>query len=125
MVNIRQAALNAKDVKTELVEIPEWGATVEVRGFTLGERLEFLQRVAPNGEVNRDHYLPELVIASVFDPDTGQKVFEPADRDMLKTKSAAAVDRITSVANRLSGIGEDEAQKVEQDLEETPTDGSL
>jgi len=120
-MNIRQKALNAKDVKTELVPIPEWDVTIEVRGFTLGERLAFYDKVAVDGQVNRENFLPELVIASAFDPDSGEKVFEAADRDMLKGKSAAALERITTVATRLSGMSEDDVKDAETDLDETPT----
>ena len=125
MKSIRDIALNAKDVRTELVTVPEWDdVKIEVRGFTLGERLAFYDRVADDGQVNRENFLPELVIASSFDPDSGQKVFEAADRDMLKTKSAAALERLTTVATRLSGMSDDDVTDAETDLEETPTDDS-
>ena len=125
MVNIRQTILNAKDIRTELVVIPEWGdVKVEVRGFTLQERLDFYGRVSDGDTINREHFLPELAISTCFDPDTGQKVFEPADRDMLKTKSAAALERITSVAMTLSGLAEADVVEAEKDLDETPTDDS-
>jgi len=124
MKSIRDIALNAKDVRTELVTVPEWDdVKIEVRGFTLGERLAFYDRVADDGQVNRENFLPELVIASSFDPDSGQKVFEAADRDMLKTKSAAALERLTTVATRLSGMSDDDVTEAETDLEETPTTG--
>ena len=126
MVNIRQTVLNAKDVRTETVTIPEWdGVKIEIRGFTLGERLDFYSRVSDGDKVNRENFLPELVIASCFDPDSGQKVFEPADRDMLKTKSAGAVEQVTEVAMRLSGMGSDDVKEAELDLEGTPTPDSV
>ena len=125
MVNIRQAALNAKDIRTELVEIPEWDhVKIEVRGFTLQERLDFYGRVSDGETINRNNFLPELVISACFDPDSGQKVFEAADRDTLKTKSAAALEKITQVAMRLSGLQEQDVVEVEKDLEETPTEDS-
>jgi hypothetical protein len=125
MVDIRQKALNAKDVPAEVVTVPEWDdVKIEVRGFTVQERLDFYNRVADGDQVNRENFLPELVISCCFDPDSGQKVFEPADRDMLKTKSAAAIERITAVATRLSGLGEADVKTAEVDLGETPTDGS-
>ena len=120
MVNIRQQILNASDIRSEQVEIPEWGVTVEVRGFTLGERLAFYERVAPDGNINKTYFWPELVISCTYDPETGSPVFDAADRDTLQTKSPVAVDRIVDVARRLSGISSDE--EAEQDLDETPAD---
>ena len=125
MVNIRSKALNAKDIRSELVEIPEWDhVKIEVRGFTLQERLDFYGRVSDGETINRDNFLPELVISACFDPDTGQRVFEPADRDMLKTKSAGALEKLTSVAMRLSGLQDTDVVEVEKDLDETPTEDS-
>lgn len=126
MVNIRQKALNAKDIRSETVVIPEWdNVKIEVRGFTLAERLAFYDRVSDGDNINRANFLPELVISSCFDPDSGEKVFETADRDALKTKSAAALERITRVATRLSGLDERDVAEAEKDLEETPTGDSL
>lgn len=122
MVNIRQKVLNAKDIRSEQVTVPEWdGVTVEVRGMTLADRLEFYERVADGDTINRRLFLPELVISSCFDPETGQKVFEPADRDMLTSKAASALQRITDVASRLSGLSEEDVKDAEKDLDETPT----
>ena len=122
MVNIRQKALNAKDIRSELVTIPEWDdVKIEIRGMTLADRLDFYDRVSDGDTINRKFFLPELVISSCFDPDTGQKVFEPADRDMLTGKAAAALQRITDVANRLSALSEDDVKDAEKDLDETPT----
>jgi len=126
MVNIRQKVLNAKDIRSEIVVVPEWDdVKIEVRGFTLQERLDFYGRVSDGETINRDHFLPELVISSAHDPETGQKVFEAADRDMLKTKSASALERITAVAMGLSGLQDTDVVEAEKDLEDTPTDGLL
>ena len=125
MVDIRQRALNAKDIRSELVLVPEWdNVKIEVRGFTLQERLDFYGRVSDGETINRDNFLPELVISACFDPDSGQKIFEPADRDMLKTKSAGALERLTQVAMRLSGLQDTDVVEAEKDLDETPTDDS-
>ena len=116
---LRQQVLNAKDVNSELVDVPHWGVKIEVRGMTVGERVRFFDRVSKNGEVDRTRYMPELLISTCFDPDSGEQVFEPADRDMLNTKSAAAVQLLVDAANRLSGFAGGE----ETDLDETPIEG--
>ena len=116
---LRQQVLNAKDVNSELVDVPHWGVKIEVRGMTVGERVRFFDRVYKNVEVDRTRYMPELLISTCFDPDSGEQVFEPADRDMLNTKSAAAVQLLVDAANRLSGFAGGE----ETDLDETPIEG--
>ena len=126
MKSIRDRVLNAKDVATEIVVVPEWdNVKMEIRGFTVGERLDFYDRVSDdNRTVNKANFYPELVIACSFDPETGQKIFEAADRDMLKGKSAGAVEKVTEVASRLSGMSDSDVKDAETDLDETPTDVS-
>jgi hypothetical protein len=58
--------------------------------------------------------MPEIVVQCVFDPETGEQVFDNADKDAVMGKSGAALDKIVAVAMRLSGFGEkavDEAGK--------------
>jgi len=106
-MSIRDTILGASDVPTELVEVPEWGTTVLIRGLTAGQMVDFYDRVAPDGNLNRRYFYPELVIACACDPETGQPVFEPADRDALLGKSAAAVQIVGQRAAALSGMAAD------------------
>lgn len=112
-MSLRDTILNAADVPEELVPVPEWGAKVLVRGLTAGEQADFYTRVSTidprSGEVtvNRKHWAAEIIIACCYDPETKSKLFEAADRDTLNKKAAKATDRLSSVAARLSGLGDD------------------
>lgn len=59
------------------------------------------------GTMEFGRVLPELVIACTFDPDSGEPVFEAADRDAIAQRSAAALERIGKRAAILSGLGPD------------------
>ena len=108
MSDLRAKILNADDVQSESVEVPEWGVTVSVRGMTGAERAHYLSAtVDENGKPRFDRIYPEILIACTTDPETGEKVFEAADRDVLNGKGAAPTERIAKVAMRLSGIDDD------------------
>lgn len=109
MDDLRAQILNADDVQREQVEVPEWGCTVEVRGMTGAQRANYLQAcVDENGKPRFDRIYPEILIACTHFPadhvKAGEQIFEPTDREILNTKSAAATERIAKVAMRLSGI---------------------
>lgn len=108
-MNLRDQILNATDIATEQVTVPEWGgAQIEVRGMTGAERATFLAECfdTTTGKPRFDRMYPEILIACAHDPATGEKVFTAADRDALNGKAAAATERVASVAMRLSGLDE-------------------
>ena len=105
----REAILNIQDLKTEEVEVPEWGGAVLVRALTGAERDQFeatvVETKGKNTRVNLVNARAKLVAMSVVDEE-GNKLFTPADVAALGKKSAAALARIFDVAMRLAGISE-------------------
>ncbi len=103
----REAILGASDIKTEDVEVPEWGGTVRVRGLSATERDAFEQAtVAIKGKKVKASFLnirARIVSLSVVDED-GNRMFTESDIKALGEKSAAPMDRIYDVAGRLSGV---------------------
>lgn len=113
---LRGKILAANDATSELVEVPEWGVTVEVRSITAKERALLLNDAANNqGKVDLSKIYPDMVIAATFDPDTGERVFSEADKDEISGKNGKAVERIADVAGRLSGMNGDAEKAVKND----------
>jgi len=111
-MSLRDKILAAKDIETELVPIPQWGVTVEVRGMTGRQRTILLQdTIDSRGRANLEKLYPRLVILSTFDPETGEPVFQEGDADAIAEKSSGAIEAITKVAQRLSGLDQAEAAK--------------
>ena len=106
MSNIRDRIFAASDIPKEIVHIPEWDMDIEVRGMTGADRTRILQRaVDPDtGGVNLTSVYPEIVIASAYDPETGERIFDDDDAAALLSKSASALDRIATVGQRLGGF---------------------
>lgn len=118
MSNIRDLILNAQDNEPEIVDVPEWGVKVEIRGMNAGQRGKFLGANVASGGVNHENYMVDMVIWCAFDPETGKQVFTMADRDALKTKSGAIMQRLADKAASLSGLGA--KQEAKEALEATP-----
>ncbi|WLD92642.1 hypothetical protein [Alkalihalobacillus sp. AL-G] len=105
MANLRDQILNKKDIDSELVTIPEWDAEVDVRGLSGSARNRILSKaIDKKGNVDLDSIYPDLIIASTYDRNTGERIFGREDRDAINAKSGKALERITRVAMRLSGL---------------------
>lgn len=115
-MSLRDKILAADDIQSEMVEVPEWDCTLEVRGMNGADRSRILELAAgaDDGKISVGSMYVETVIAATYDPETGERVFTDADRDVLMSKSAAAIDRIAQVGMRLSAMSseaQDEAKK--------------
>lgn len=105
-MSLRDSILAAEDISTELVEVPEWGVTVEVRGMNGADRSRILETASSSedGSISIGVMYAETVIASTYDPDTGERIFSDSDLDVLMAKSASAIDRIATVGMGLSAM---------------------
>lgn len=121
----KDAILNADDIKRELVAVPEWGGEVYVQTLTGRQRDLFEQRLVDQkaGEVTLDNIRATLAVWSVVDEDGG-RVFDDSDIPALGDKSAAALDRIFDVAQRLSGLTDDDVDGLVKNSGQTPGGGS-
>lgn len=104
--SLRQLILEADDIQQEVVEVPEWGGLkVLVRGMTVPEKNRLSRMIqVENDEERTNRYEVGMVIATARDPETGELLFEEADRDSLLRKSNVAIGRLFKAARRLSGL---------------------
>lgn len=122
----RDQILNVQDLSTEIVDVPEWGGEVTVKAMTGLERDAFEgSLMGTSGSVKIDNIRAKLVQKTVVDEETGKQLFSVADIEMLGGKSAAALDRIFTVARKLSGLSEDDVAALEKNSSPVPTDSSL
>ena len=104
-MSLRDRILDADDIGRELVDVPQWGVEVEVRTMSAGKRSRMLQTCAlPDGSVDLDRLYPILIVATVFDPDSGERVFTEADMEALQEKSAASIEFVAQKAMEMSGM---------------------
>lgn len=115
----RDQILKVNDLKTEAVEVPEWGGTVLVRALTAKERLDLTREMTgADGKINRDATLDlqiRLPYLCMVD-ESGARLFESeADLIALQSKSAAALERVFGVAQRLSALTKQAADEQKKD----------
>lgn len=103
----RDDILGADDRQIRTVAVPEWGGEVLVRGLTGAERDRYEESLwvgrGKNRKLNWTNARAKLVAASVVGED-GKPLFTQRDVEALGAKSSAALDRIYSVAQELSGV---------------------
>lgn len=104
----REDILHARDLKTEEVPVPEWGGTVLVRALTAKERLDLARDMTgADGAIDRAATLDlqiTLPFLCMVDMD-GKRLFDSHDDlIVLQSKSAAALERVFDVAQRLSAM---------------------
>ena len=119
--------LDLPDLATEEVEVPEWGFRLRVRSLTGTERDAFeaslLQTRGRDREINLRNMRAKLVVQSVRKADDS-RVFSDTQVEALGRKNAAALQRVFRVAQKLSGLAEDEVEELTRELGEDPSVGS-
>ncbi len=123
----RQDILAASDVVTEQVAVPEWGGSVMVRSLSGRERDDYDRSLInlQGGDKARNlrNMRAKLVVLSCYDSD-GNRLFAEGDLDALGKKSSAALSRVFRVAQRLSGITDDDVDELKAELKDDPNASS-
>ncbi len=123
----KEAILAVDDVHFEDVPVPEWGGMVRVKSLTGSERdgleASMIEGKGKNANVNLANLRAKLVARSIVD-ESGNRIFEDADIALLGRKSAAALNRVYEVAQRLSGITQEDVDELTKNSEAAQSAGS-
>lgn len=120
MSTLREQILNSNDLPREKIVVKEWAEdALYVRALTAAERDDFeascLEEKKEKGKtvakVNMQNLRAKLVARSLVD-ETGNRVFGDEDIALLGKKSAAVVNRLFEIAQRLSGLTEDDVDEL-------------
>jgi len=118
----------AQDLTTEEVEVPQWGGSVLVRGLTARERGQFMAMLVDQRKGGNRTRLEDLQVRlcamSIVD-EQGRRMFSDSELSLLARKSARALQPIFEVAQRLSGLSDEQVEELSGNSEETPSDDSL
>jgi hypothetical protein len=119
----RQDIIDCKDIKSEVVKVPEWNGEVNVWGLTLAEKDSWTDIIISDGKANMKG-ATALLCALCMRDENGERLFSSDDIDALDAKSASALDRVFQVAQRLSGIGQEDIEETVKNSEKTTTQDS-
>jgi hypothetical protein len=129
----RQAIARAVDVTFEDIEVPEWrdddgNQTVRVRSLSAKERDAFESTLVVGEGAKRRPNMANIrakLVAACMVDETGARVYpdQSAGAEELSGKNAAAMDRVFTVCQKLSGLSAadvaDLAKNSEPDLNDS------
>lgn len=124
----KQDIFDAQDHEFKVVPVPEWGGDVRIRSLSGSERDKYessLARMDKKGNMVPDmvNARARLVALTAVDGD-GNRVF--TDNDVLKlgTKSSKALDRLFEASSELSGISEQDMEKMVEGFDSDQSESS-
>jgi len=123
----RDQILGADDIPTEVIDVPEWGGQVKIRGLTGAEKDRFeqdsMQGKGKDTKMNLINIRARLVALSIVD-ESGRRIFGKHDIEALGKKSAAALERVFTAAQKLNGLTDDDVEGLTEDFGATQGDNS-
>ena len=119
----RDQILAIDDLPIEQVKIPEWKGSVYMRTLTGKQRDEFeqtaIQRKTKKGSDIRG--LKVKLVAMCLCNKDGKLLFAGRDDEAkLIEKSGSALERLSEVAQRLSGLDEKQIEEIAADFDDGP-----
>ena len=140
-LSLRDRIAAVDDIEKRVIHVDKWGIDVEVRSMDANTRALMIANastvvraddadptassIAAQAVTLYERIYVDLVIACTYDPETGERAFDEADKEMLMTKAADAVEQIAQAAMDISGLGAKAVDEAAKDFSSaTPSDGS-
>ncbi len=90
----KRAILEAKDIKTKEVDVPEWGGSVCIRIISGADRDVFEQAYS---EKKMDAFRTRFLVLTLCD-ESGDRLFTNDEIDSLNNKSSRVINRLFDAA---------------------------
>jgi len=124
MSNLSEIIFATSDIAEETIHVNAWDVDILVKAMTARDRAKMVEQAGGETGMNLEQILPDLVILCSFDPATGERIFQPSDRDALLAKAADPIEQIAIKAMALSGMSQDSVDEAGKGSSPTPTAGS-
>jgi len=117
--SLKDQILQADDLPSEIVDVPEWGCQVRIIGMNAKDTTAFgtsMVDVGTNGQVQTmklDNFMAKLLVRTMTDLD-GNRLFSDDEAELLGKKSGMVLKRLADVATRLNGLGEEAIKTAEK-----------
>jgi hypothetical protein len=124
----RNQILDAKDLQTEDVPVPEWGGEVRIRMLTGEERDAYEASMVElkkdgSAKANRENVRARLLILCIVN-EAGEQMFNRAEIKLLGRKSAKALERVINKLNEMNGISEKDIEELAEGFDNAPSEDS-
>lgn len=121
----RDQIIAVQDLETEEVAVPQWGGSVLVRSLTARERGQLLSSIVDQRANGRTVKLAEVQVrtcAMAIVDAQGNRMFGEEDVSKLGRKSSGALQIVFEVAQRLSGLSDEQVVELTEDFAGTPSE---
>lgn len=123
----RDAILAAEDRTYDEVECPEWGGAVRLRSITGGQRDRYEQSLVEqrgnNRQMNLRNARAKLIVLCAVD-EQDRPLFTESDVAALSRKNAKPLDRLFDACRKLTGLSDDDVDKLTEDFGGAQSDDS-
>ena len=125
----RDQVFAARDIKREVMDVPEWGGKIAIWGMTGLQKGTFESALmATKGKSQTENwkrFRSAMLVKCCYDglQDGANRVFRDQDIDALNEKSAAVLDRLFQKAQDLSGYTKKDVDELTKNSEEGQSDG--
>lgn len=124
----KEQILAEQDIPIERVSVPEWGGgEVIICGLSAAAKNLYQQSLieirGKSQKLRMENATAKLLVLTIVD-EQKTRLFTETDIEKLGTKSAAALERLVKVANRLSGMDEAENEAILKNSDATQSDDS-
>jgi len=124
-VSMKNKIRSAQDIDRELVDVPEWDVTIEVRSMTVRQRASFISASQDTSENSGDRVetvYGQILVTCCLEPETGEPVFDEEDLAWLMTeKSGSVIDKLVSRCLEVSGLKEKAVDEAGKDSSDSQT----
>lgn len=121
----RDQIVEVDDAQFEDIEVPEWGGTVRVVGMTGSQRdayeASIIEQKGGERRVVLANARAKLVQRCLVGEDM-RPLFSREDVSILGRKSAIALERVFDKARALSGMSEEDMEKLVENFDDDPND---
>lgn len=105
--------LSSDDLAFKDVEVEAWGGTVRIRCLTGEERDAFEQSIVDSkGKARNMKNIRARFLSMSIVGEDGQRLFSDAEVEGLGKKSGKAIDKLFDVAQKLSGLTDDDVEEM-------------
>lgn len=109
----KEQILQADDLKTIDLNVPEWGGSVRIRTMTGEARQQFQEAInAPKGKLPKN--VMEALLVSCLVDDAGGQLFSAEDIEALSRKNSSVLQRVWEAAAELNGLTERSIKDIEK-----------
>lgn len=92
--------------KGEQLEIKDWDVTIELRSMSIAQKSQLLSEEGEDSAPKILTLLPEVIIYTCYDVDTGEPVFTADDLPWLQDAPSSIIERVATEGLRVSGMDE-------------------